>query len=115
MSESELEATLAFYLRLNDTIPAPEREYKFHPKRRWRFDFAWPEQRVALEVQGGIHMAKSGHNTAAGITRDCEKANEAIVTGWKVLHVTREQIENGSAINWLRRALVEQGADVAPF
>ncbi len=114
MSKSDLEATLALHLRAND-FPAYETEYKFHPKRRWRFDLAWPEQRIAVEVQGGIHMAKGGHNTAAGITRDCEKGNEAIVTGWKVLHVTREQIENGSAINWLRRLMFEQGAEVAPF
>ena len=114
MSKSDLEATLALHLRVNN-FPEWETEYKFHPKRRWQFDFAWPEQRIAVEVQGGIHMAKGGHNTAAGITRDCEKGNEAIVTGWKVLHVTREQIENGSAINGLRRLMFEQGAEVAPF
>ena len=105
MSKSDLEALLALHLRAND-FPPWEAEYRFHPKRRWRLDMAWPEQRIAVEVQGGIHMAKGGHNTAAGITRDCEKGNEAIVTGWKVLHVTREQIENGSAINWLRQILL---------
>ena len=114
MSKSELESELALFLRINE-FPEWETEYKFHPKRRWRIDFAWPEQRVALEVQGGIHMAKSGHNTAAGITRDCEKANEAVVTGWKVLHVTREQIENGSAINWLRQILPPVEFERPPF
>ena len=114
MSKSDLEATLALHLRVNN-FPEWETEYRFHPKRRWRIDFAWPEQRVALEVQGGIHMAKSGHNTAAGITRDCEKANEAVVLGWKVLSVTADQIRDGSAIDWLRRLMFEQGAEVAPF
>jgi len=114
MSASGLEETLLFYLRIND-MPTPVIEYKFHPRRRWRFDMAWLEQRVALEVQGGIHMAKSGHNTAAGITRDCEKANEAVVLGWKVLHVTREQIENGSAINWLRQILPPVEFERPPF
>ena len=114
MSKSDLEAALALHLRAND-FPEWETEHRFHPKRKWRFDFAWPEQRVALEVQGGIHMAKSGHNTAAGITRDCEKANEAVVLGWKVLSVTADQIHDGSAIDWLRRVMFEQGAEVAPF
>jgi len=114
MSASGLEETLLFYLRIND-MPPPMTEYRFHPRRRWRFDLAWPEHRVAVEIQGGIYMAKSGHNTAAGITRDCEKGNEAIVTGWKVLHVTREQIENGAAIDWIRRALMEQATEPPPF
>jgi hypothetical protein len=34
-------------------IPDPEREYRFDAKRRWRFDFCWPEQRLASEVEGG--------------------------------------------------------------
>ena len=114
MSKSDLEALLALHLRAND-FPPWEAEYRFHPKRRWRLDMAWPEQRIAVEVQGGIHMAKGGHNTAAGITRDCEKGNEAIVTGWKVLHVTREQIENGSAINWLRQILLPLEFERPPF
>lgn len=114
MSKSELESELALLLRINE-FPEWETEHRFHPKRKWRYDFAWPEQRVALEVQGGIHMAKSGHNTAAGITRDCEKANEAVVLGWKVLHVTREQIENGSAINWLRQILPPVEFERPPF
>ena len=114
MSKSDLESELALFLRINE-FPAWETEHRFHPKRKWRFDFAWPEQRVALEVQGGIHMAKSGHNTASGITRDCEKANEAVVLGWKVLSVTADQIRDGSAVDWLRRLMFEQGAEVAPF
>ena len=49
MSRSELEATLDLYIRAND-LPAPEREHKFHPKRKFRFDFAWPAQMLAVEV-----------------------------------------------------------------
>ena len=87
MSKSDLEALLALHLRAND-FPPWEAEYRFHPKRRWRFDMAWPEQRIAVEVHGGIHMARGGHNTAAGITRDCEKGNEALIHGWRCLLYT---------------------------
>ena len=58
MSKSDLEALLALHLRAND-FPPWEAEYRFHPKRRWRLDMAWPEQRIAVEVHGGIHMALS--------------------------------------------------------
>jgi very-short-patch-repair endonuclease len=112
-TQTELEATLELYLRAND-IPAPEREYKFHPKRKWRFDMCWPAAKLAVEVQGGIHMKRGGHNTAAGITRDCEKGNEAQLLGWRLLHVTSDHIYNGTAIDWIRRALAEQGAEGAP-
>ena len=114
MSKSDLEAPLALHLRAND-FPPWEAEYRFHPKRRWRFDMAWPEQRIAVEVHGGIHMVRGGHNTAAGITRDCEKGNEALIHGWRVLAVTADQIHDGSAVDWLRRLMFEQGAEVAPF
>lgn len=114
MSKSELETAMLLHLHVND-LPPPEQEHKFHPRRKWRFDFAWPGEMLALEVEGGIYMDKSGHNTAAGITRDCEKYNEAVLLGWKVIRVTSDHIADGSAIDWIRRALVSQGADPAPF
>ena len=29
-------------------------EYRFHPSREWLFDFAIPEVKVGIEVEGGI-------------------------------------------------------------
>ena len=34
-------------------LAAPIREHRFAPPRRWRFDYAWPDRRLALEVEGG--------------------------------------------------------------
>lgn len=62
----------------SDTV----REYKFHPTRKWRFDFAWPSQRLALEIDG-----RGRHQTVVGVRADCEKNNEAIRLGWRVLRV----------------------------
>jgi hypothetical protein len=61
------------------------REYPFHPERKWRFDFAIPEKKIAIEYQGGIFMAKSGHSSIKGQSRDQEKMNQAQILGWKVL------------------------------
>lgn len=111
--ESELERTLAYYLRLNEgTIRPPETEYRFDPKRRWRFDFAWPEERLAVEIEGGV-WSDGRHTRGNGFTKDCEKYNEATLAGWRVLRVTGEQIRDGSAVNWIMRALVE--TEEAPF
>jgi len=55
------------------------REYQFHPTRRWRFDFAFPSQKLAVEVDGKYHR------TYGGQRNDCEKLNQATLLGWRVL------------------------------
>ncbi len=62
-------------------------EYKFHPKRKWRFDYAIPELMIAIEYEGGI-FKKGRHVRGKGYTDDCEKYNEAALRGWKVLRFT---------------------------
>lgn len=113
MSASGLEETLLFYLRIND-MPTPAPEYKFHPRRRWRFDMAWPDEMLAVEIEGGV-WSGGRHTTGAGFSADCEKYNEASLLGWRIIRVTGDHIENGAAIDWIRRALREQGAERPPF
>lgn len=56
------------------------REYRFHPERRWRFDFAFPSQRLGIEVDG-----RGRHQSVDGVRKDCEKGNAAVLLGWRVL------------------------------
>ena len=62
-------------------------EYKFHDKRKWRFDFAIPDRKIALEYEG-IASSKSRHTTLKGYSNDCIKYNEASKLGWKVYRFT---------------------------
>jgi hypothetical protein len=64
-----------------------ETEYKFHPDRKFRFDYALPELGVALEYEGVV-SAKSRHTTLGGYAKDCEKYNEAALLGWLVFRFT---------------------------
>ena len=64
-----------------------QKEFKFHPERRWRFDLAWPGAMIAVEYEG-IFSSKSGHTTVGGYTGDCEKYNEAALLGWTLLRFT---------------------------
>lgn len=64
------------------------KEFRFDESRKWRFDFAWPAQKIAVEFEGGIYLQKSGHNTAKHYTKDTEKYNTATVLGWRVIRVT---------------------------
>ena len=59
------------------------REFKFHPTRKWRFDLAWVNHRLAVECDGGQRSNSTGgkHNSAD----DYEKINAANILGWKVL------------------------------
>jgi hypothetical protein len=74
-------------------LPEPEREYLFHEQRKWRFDYAWVAEGIALEFEGGIWMKtktgrSKGHAHPKRFLKDCEKYNEAALYGWRVLRVT---------------------------
>lgn len=78
-------------------LPNPHREFVFHPERKWRMDFAWPELGVAVELEGGIW--KNGrHTRPRGFLGDVEKYNAATELGWKVLRFTGKDIRDGGAV-----------------
>jgi hypothetical protein len=59
-------------------------EYRFSPPRRYRWDFCHPESKVAIEIQGGVWMGKSGHSGGTGVLKDYEKLCLAASQGWRV-------------------------------
>ena len=63
----------------------PAKEYKFHPKRNFRFDFAWPTKKIAVEVQG----MGPGHCSLKGMTEDYNKHFHAVQLNWKVMFLTK--------------------------
>ena len=84
-------------------IPEPKEEVRFHPTRKWRFDYGWPDVKLALEVDGAVWVA-GRHNRGAGFIKDQEKRNEAVLAGWRVLHCTPKDIKTGAVFELLRRA-----------
>jgi hypothetical protein len=70
-------------------LPRPLPEYKFHETRKWRFDFAWPYQMLAVEIEGGIWESKfikrGRHLRGKGFMEDMEKYRTAELSGWHVL------------------------------
>lgn len=78
-----------------------EREWRFDDTRKWKFDFAFPSQRLAVEVEGQRHRTYAGHRG------DCEKFNEATRQGWRILRFQSSQ--SGRASEWaafIREVLV---------
>ena len=84
---SRLEAKFALYWR---SLGGPdlEREFRFHPTRKWRADFAHAESRVLIEIEGGIYIDGGGRNNrAAGFVADLEKYLEAALDDWRVVRL----------------------------
>lgn len=73
-------------------IPEPVKEHRFHHKRKFRFDYAWVEERVACELEGGIY-SHGRHVRGSGYARDMEKYNAAIEGGWYVLRYEPTKID----------------------
>lgn len=99
MTKSHLEELLAIQIHAAN-LPEPEREYQFCKGRRWRFDFAWPEHRIAAEVEGGIWTG-GRHTRGSGFEKDCEKYNTAALLGWTVLRFTGGMVDHAVAVQTL--------------
>lgn len=84
-AKAEEQAQL-FLAAIGSRLPSPVREYRFDETRRWKFDYAWCAQRVALESEGGVFVA-GGHNRGAKFVKDCEKYNAATLAGWRVFRI----------------------------
>lgn len=98
--KSKLQDIIA--LRLKGLQFEFETEYRFHPIRRWRFDFALVKEKVAIEAEGGIWIG-GRHNRGDGFLKDLEKYNTATVLGWRVFRFAPNNID--SLVPTLREAL----------
>lgn len=72
--------------------PTLHYEYRFHPKRRWKFDFCHEESKVAIEIEGAVYRPGKGHSSVSGILRDIDKYNEATLLGFRVIRLHNRTI-----------------------
>jgi hypothetical protein len=109
---SDIEDTFAYQIKVAG-LPEPVREYKFHPTRKWKFDFAWicacikesdDPTHVAVEIEGGTWM-RGRHTRPAGFANDCEKYNEATRLGWQVYRFTSAMVYTGEALEFMEEVL----------
>lgn len=102
----------------------PDKEYKFHERRKWALDVFFPEYMVAVEVEGGtgIHMkakavsmagneytVKSRHLTQGGFEEDSVKYFEAAKKGISVIRVTSTMVKDGRAASMALQMLMARG------
>lgn len=105
---SKGEETFALQCRVYHFTPV--REFKFAEGigRKWAFDFAFPEEMVAIECEGGTRFGMSRHSRGDGYENDLEKYNCATRLGWRVYRYTTEMIMRGEAINDLQSVIFQQ-------
>lgn len=85
-------------------LPIPKEEFRFNQLRKWRFDFAWPEHMLALEVEGGV-FSGGRHTRGAGFAKDMEKYNEAAAAGWRVIRVQPRDLCTMETVMLIKRCL----------
>lgn len=75
----------------------PVREHRFCTTRRWRIDYAWPDHKLAVEVDGGA-FTQGRHTRGAGFVKDMEKQNALAIAGWRILRFTPQDVKKGVAV-----------------
>jgi len=70
---------------------ALEKEFQFHPKRKWRADFAHLPSQTLIEIEGGV-WSGGRHTRGGGFEKDCEKYFEAVLGGWRVIRLSPSMV-----------------------
>ena len=85
-------------------LPEAAEQFQFHPDRKWRVDFAWPDRKLLCECEGGI-WGRGGmaHSHPLGILRDIEKYNAAGLLGYRVFRITEMMLKSGEAARLLQK------------
>lgn len=85
-------------------IPLPIPEHCFSPPRKWRFDYAWLDQKLALEIEGAVWV-EGRHTRGSGFVKDMEKYNVAVCLGWRILRCQPDELLSGRTLDNIRQAL----------
>lgn len=98
---------LMFQIQCELALPhdrQPVTEHRFHTDRKWRFDFAWPDVLLAIEIEGLTHDG-GRHQRISGFQADLEKYEHAMLDGWTVYRVSPAMVKSGRALEVCERML----------
>ena len=111
LKREEFERLFAQQLAAARIAPAiPQYRFAMALGRKWTADFAWPDLKLLLEVDGGIFRRGGGaHSHPTSIIRDMAKQNDATLLGWRVLRFTTDEIKSGHALRFLECVMDPRG------
>ncbi len=101
---------------LQGELPPAEREYRFARPRRWASDYAWPEAKLLVEIEGGLYgrgkpcpmcrrRGVGAHSSIQRLKSDLEKYNAAAILGYRLLRFMPEQVTSGEAVAIIKEFL----------
>jgi len=94
MSEDKAYLFEAYLRILAPDAPEPVKEYQFamaQMKRKWKADYAWPEHKVIVEIDGGQYAFRGGRHAT---DTDREKLNAAALLGWRVFRFSPDMLKH---------------------
>lgn len=89
-------------------VPTPVQQFAFASPvgRKYLADFAWPNAKLLVEVNGGLHRgSRGGHTSSSGRYRDQRKINVATLLGFRLLEFSSIDISDGTALIEIETAL----------
>lgn len=81
-------------------------EWLFHPVRKWRLDYAIPEHKIAVEINGW-----TSHHRRGRMEEDNAKLAAAVMMGWRVFYASVDQMKRGTAALWVASAITPTQAN----
>lgn len=87
-------------------LPMPAIEYPFAAVmgRKWRFDFVFLKERLAIEVQGGL-FSGGRHVRGAALVAEYAKLNAAAELGYRCLFIQPRELCTLETVNLIKRCL----------
>lgn len=79
-------------------------EFKFHPKRRWKFDYCYTREKLAIEIEGGIWI-RGRHNSPKGFKKDMDKYNHATLLGYRLLRFAPDELMRAKTHDLIKECL----------
>lgn len=86
-------------------IQEPVAEFRFAPPRKWRFDWCWPDKKIALEIEGGVWTSGRHSRGGVGFLKDMTKYNMAGKLGWRIFRCTPDEFKKGIAQSFMKDVL----------
>jgi very-short-patch-repair endonuclease len=112
---SKWEDYFIFHLKVAK-LPIPKQQFKFaeHIGRRWQVDFAWPDLKLFVEIEGGIWRKNKfgnwagAHTHPTAVLRDIEKYNHMALLGYRLFRFSDKDLRDGSAIEMMKKVFSPQ-------
>ena len=105
MAKKDKKRIFLYYWQMLGTGEYPRSEYVFYYGRKFAADYAFPEQKLLIEIDGGVYgfrftdkdgnksWRRGGHSSISGQLADMEKTNYAAMAGYRVMRFTPKQLE----------------------